>query len=101
MTTWQLTALLMAAEVVGGVLTFCVLMAFGGVSPIERLNRWAWMLLASGALSYRRLSCSHQFVFQENIHGDNVIRADYNRSVWVCSKCGQVQLRKSLNEVAQ
>lgn len=49
----------------------------------------------------RRLFCAHSFTFKRNIHGDEIIEAGYMRSVWVCGKCGKVQLRKSLYEEAQ
>lgn len=45
----------------------------------------------------RRLLCKHDYVWDHNIYGDEIIQAGYNRSWWRCRKCGKYQLRPELH----
>ena len=45
----------------------------------------------------RRLFCRHDYVWDRNIYGDEIIQAGYNRSWWRCRKCGRYKLRPELH----
>lgn len=42
----------------------------------------------------KRIFCKHDYDFSSTIHGDWIIRLNYNRSIWECTKCGKYIYRK-------
>lgn len=46
-----------------------------------------------------RLFCRHFYVFERNIHGDEIIAKNWKRSVWKCVDCGKEALRDKLHNV--
>ena len=40
--------------------------------------------------------CDHEYVFDRNFYGDQIIEHGFNRSQWYCKKCGKIQLRTYL-----
>lgn len=42
------------------------------------------------------LFCNHEYVFDRNFYGDQIIEHGFNRSQWYCKKCGKIQLRQYL-----
>ena len=48
---------------------------------------------------FKKLLCKHKFVFNRNIYGDEINRISLRkiyRSKWVCSDCGKVKYKESL-----
>lgn len=48
----------------------------------------------------KRLFCRHSggLSFVRNIYGDEIIHANFNRSIWRCKRCGSAVLQPFLNE---
>lgn len=42
----------------------------------------------------KSLFCKHNYKFMSNIYGDLINLFNGSRSVWKCTKCGKLQLRK-------
>ena len=39
----------------------------------------------------KKLFCKHKWMHKRNIYGDEIIDADYYRSVWKCFKCSKMK----------
>lgn len=37
----------------------------------------------------KKLRCTHEYQFRFNLHGDQIIRNGFKRSMWYCKKCGK------------
>lgn len=46
----------------------------------------------------RSLFCKHDYGWESNIYGDEIIAVGWKRSWWICNKCGKVKLKKELYE---
>lgn len=48
----------------------------------------------------RKIFCSHEYVFNRNIYGDeiNSTGRKIKRSVWNCEKCGKIKLERKLSK---
>lgn len=44
----------------------------------------------------RSCFCDHEYVFDRNFYGDQIIEHGFKRSQWYCKKCGRIQLRAGL-----
>lgn len=44
----------------------------------------------------KSLFCTHEYVFDRNFYGDQIIEHGFKRSQWYCKKCGKIQLRAGL-----
>lgn len=42
----------------------------------------------------KQIFCSHNYVFKQNIYGDEINNHNGNRSIWQCSKCGKIIYKK-------
>lgn len=49
---------------------------------------------------FKRLFCKHDFTLIRTIHGDEIIRSGWKRSIWKCSKCGKTKLSEYLDKLA-
>jgi len=45
---------------------------------------------------YHLYFCNHEWKFNRNIYGDEIIYSGFHRSWWVCDKCGISQGRDYL-----
>ncbi len=58
------------------------------ISPLDLLPKRGF---------FSRLFCAHRFdVFIRNIYGDEIYHCGYKRSVWGCSKCGDITAKPHL-----
>lgn len=44
----------------------------------------------------KQLFCKHNYEWVRNIYGDEIIDAGYHRSVWKCSKCGNIKYEEHM-----
>lgn len=44
----------------------------------------------------KMIFCKHNFVFDHNVYGDQIMFPSFHRSEWRCTKCGLWQLREEL-----
>lgn len=47
-----------------------------------------------------RLGCKHDYRWQRNIYGDEIIMLGYHRSWWACTRCGKWVTRPELRPEA-
>lgn len=47
----------------------------------------------------KRITCKHNYVLKETVHGDRIIYLGYTRSIWICTKCAKVHFSKHIDRV--
>lgn len=47
------------------------------------------------------LFCKHDWTHLGNIYGDEIIVRNWNRSEWMCSRCGKGEYRKFLYRASE
>lgn len=84
-----MTTLLICLGAIAALLAMGYLAACAGAGRWLPLSEWL-----------ARTSCSHAagFEFVRNIYGDEINMLGGKRSVWRCSKCGNVQYRDELQD---
>lgn len=46
-----------------------------------------------------RVTCKHDYILKETVHGDRIIHLGYTRSIWVCSKCSKYHYSEYLDKL--